>query len=94
MPGELVPRRYSSGQLQRAVNGALSEVEAHKVVTEAIIKAKSQVGEYAASEATYLMAIAKIVATNNPAAAGVVGSIIGTTVAGIARTNAEFGASL
>jgi 3-dehydroquinate dehydratase len=93
MPGELVPRR-SSGQLQRATTGALNEVMARQIVTERIIKAKSQVGEYATSEAVYLKALQKIAETSNPDAADAVASIINMTVAGIIRTNGEFGSSL
>ena len=93
MPGELVRRNYG-GQLQRATNNALNEVAARQMVVEAIIKAKSQVGEYAAAEAVYLKAIQKIAETSNPDTAEAVAAIINMTVAGIIRTNGEFGASL
>ena len=90
---EIVRRSYSS-QLQRATNSALNEVAARQIVTERIIKAKSQVGEYAAAEAVYLKAIQKIAETSNPDTAEAVAAIINMTVAGIIRTNGEFGASL
>jgi len=93
MPGELVPRHYG-GQLQRATTNALNEVAARQLVTEHIIKAKSQVGEYAASEVLYLKAIQKIAQLHNLEAADAIASIIDMTVAGIVRTNGEFGASL
>lgn len=93
MPGELVPRNYG-GQLQRATRGALNEVAARQLVTEAIIKAKSQVGECAAVEAVYLKAIQKIAETSNPDTAEAVAAIINMTVAAIIRTNGEFGASM
>ncbi|HEV2638164.1 MAG TPA: hypothetical protein VGX23_23650 [Actinocrinis sp.] len=93
MTGELVPRR-SSGQLQRAITGALNEVAARQIVTERIIKAKSQVGEYALSEAVYLKSIQHIAELNNPLVAEAASAIIGLTVAGIIRTTGEFGSSL
>jgi uncharacterized membrane protein (DUF4010 family) len=93
MSGELLPRSYA-GQLQRSVNGALNEVAARQLVTERIIKAKSQVGEFAAAEAVYLKALQKIAETSNPDTAEAVAAIINMTVAGIIRTNGEFGSSL
>jgi hypothetical protein len=93
MSGELVRRSYG-GQLQRATNNALNEVAARQMVVEAIIKAKSEVGEYAASEAVYLKAIQKIAETSNPDTAEAVAAIINMTVAGIIRTNSEFGGHL
>jgi hypothetical protein len=93
MSGELVNRHYG-GQLERATTNALNEVAARQLIVERIIKAKSQVGEYAASEVVYLKAIQKIAQLDNLEAADAIASIINMTVAGIVRTNGEFGGSL
>jgi hypothetical protein len=94
MPGELVPRGRNNAQLQRATRGALSEVAARQLVVETIIRAKSQVGEFAANEAFYLKTVEQIAVAGNPAAANQISAIINMTIAGIIRTNSEFGGSL
>jgi hypothetical protein len=93
MFGDLVRQNYG-GQLQRATANAMNEIAARQAVAERIIKAKSQVGEYAASEVTYLKAIQKIAQLDNLDAADVIASIINMTAAGICRTNSEFQGSL
>ena len=57
MRGELIPRYTSSGQLERRVNDALDEVAARQLVAEQIMRATSEVAEYAVSEAVYLKAV-------------------------------------
>lgn len=88
-----VVRYGSSGNLERAVSGALNEVAVRQLVAERILKAKSQLGEYAVSEVVYLKAVESIASTN-PDTALAVSAIINMTVAGITRTVGEFGASL
>ncbi len=93
MSKDLASRTYGS-QLEEATAGALNEVAARQRVVERIIKAKSHVGEYAASETVFLKSIQKIAEMQNPDVAEAVAAIINMTVAGIIRTNGEFGASL
>ena len=93
MPKDLARPTYGA-QLEERTSNALNEVAARQFVVERIIKAKSQVGEYAASEAVYLKSIQKIAEMQNPDVAEAVAAIINMTVAGIIRTNGEFGASL
>lgn len=87
--------RYNNinNQLERTVQGALNEVAARQLVTERLIKATSQVAEFAASEAVYLQAVAKIVSTDLDTAQAVA-PILGVAVASITRISGQFGASL
>lgn len=92
---ELVPRSQLSGKhLERRTNGVLNEVAARQLITERIIKAKAQVGEEAMYEVNYLMSLLDVVAKTNPAAVPAAAGIVQLTVAGIARSVADFGSSL
>lgn len=93
MSGELVRRNYG-GQLQRATTNAMNEVAARQAVIEKIIKAKSEVAEFAVGEVAYLHAIAHLTELKNPLTAEAVSTIVGMAVASIIRTNGEFGGHL
>ena len=86
--------RYNMGnQLEHTVSNALNEVAARQLITERLIKATSLVAEFAASEAVYLQAVAKIASTDLDTAQAVA-PILNMAVANIQRINAQFGASL
>ena len=93
MAGEL-EHRYYGKHVQRATSNALDEIAARQLVVERVIKAKSQLAEYATSEITFLKALEKIAQLKNLEASDAIAVIIDTSVASIARSVGEFNSRL
>lgn len=86
--------RYTRGnQLEQIVSNELNQMAAKQHIAERIIKSTSQLAEFAASEAVYLQAVAKIASTDLDTAAAVA-PILNMAIANIQRISAQFGSSL
>ncbi|MEY9838585.1 hypothetical protein [Streptacidiphilus sp. EB103A] len=83
--GVLLPA-YARREITRVVG--VTRIEQSKV------HAKSAVGEFAISEVSYLKAIQRQAESVNPDAAEAIALIVNVTVAGIARSVAQFSAEL
>lgn len=94
MPSDLVPRRPATNAISRQTYRAVARVAAETQVEQAVVRAKSAVGEFAVSEVAYLKTLQKEHEHANPDAAEAIAAIVNITVASIARSVAQFGTGL
>jgi NADH:ubiquinone oxidoreductase subunit E len=93
MPGELA-RRTSQATVDRRTYRAIAHVASDTRVEQAVIRAKSTVGEFAVSEVAYLKKVQRDHEHANPDAGEAIAAIINMTVASIARSVAQFGSGI
>jgi hypothetical protein len=89
-----IARRTSGAPVRRETRQALSRLGGAVQVQQAIIRAKSCVGEFATNEVVYLKSMQREIEQRNPDAADAVALIINTTITSIARDVAQFGSEL
>lgn len=89
-----VVRRASGAPIRRQTRQALVRIGSSVQVTEAIIRAKAVVGEFAVNEVVYLKSMQREIEQRNPDAADAIALIINTTISSIARDVAQFGSEL
>lgn len=93
MPSELVRRTTNAG-VDRRTYHTIVRVAAATQIEQAVIRAKSAVGEFAVSEVAYLKAVQRQYENTNPDAAEAIALIVNLTVQGIARSVGQFGSEL
>lgn len=93
MSGELV-RYPTHTAVDRRTYRAVARVAADTRVEQAVIRAKSTVGEFAVSEVAYLKKVQRDHENTNPDAGEAIAAIINMTVASIARSVAQFGSGI
>jgi hypothetical protein len=89
-----IARRTSGMPVRRETRQALVRLGGAVQVQQAVIRAKSCVGEFAMNEVVYLKSMQREVDQRNPDAADAVALIINTTISGIARDVAQFGSEV
>jgi hypothetical protein len=93
MPGELI-RATTHAEVDRRTYRSIARIAGDTRVEQAVIRAKSTVGEFAVSEVAYLKTIQRNYENANPDAGEAIATIINITVASIARSVAQFGSEI
>lgn len=93
-PNEITPYGGGGLALPTPTRREISRVVAATRVQQAVIHAKTTVGETALSEVAYLKAVQHQLETANPDSADALALIVNTTVQGICRSVANFSMGL
>jgi hypothetical protein len=89
-PNEVMPYGGGGLALPTPTRREISRIVAATRVQQAVVHAKTTVGEAALSEIAYLKAVQHQLETANPDSAEALALIVNTTVQGIARSVANF----
>ncbi|MDV7219159.1 hypothetical protein [Streptomyces prunicolor] len=87
---EIIQYGNAGSQLPTPTRREISRIVATTRVQQAVVHAKTTVGEAALSEISYLKAVQHQLETANPDTAEALALIVNTTVQGIARSVANF----
>lgn len=94
MSGEIMRRGAAGMALPTYARREIARVISETRVEQAKVNAKSAVGEFAISEISYLKSVQRQAEQSNPDAADAIALVVNTTIAGIARSVAQFSAEI